>query len=265
MIYRKRGTAIRWENGTRIRVTECGWAREGELFECAPDVAAPPPPPLADLPPPPSPDLPRGVALERFIVSRGIAEHEYGGARWTEETDRVHVALTRGALRVLFDATSAQLGEVAAIADALARASGQEGPAPPRLRLARNVTAAVLPALVGVAPPNVRLLQTAGRIDGYGRRVAEETVHFYRPSYRLRPVQMPFDLRLECDVTEIEEDRPLAVALLGPVESLVAPLLIRHGERVWPARVAIHRIDAVSGDRRWYPYGAGSFGAEMML
>ena len=38
MIYRKRGSVVRWENGTVIRVTESGVAiEEGERFECHPD------------------------------------------------------------------------------------------------------------------------------------------------------------------------------------------------------------------------------------
>ncbi|HEX7828818.1 MAG TPA: hypothetical protein VF787_04150 [Thermoanaerobaculia bacterium] len=263
MIYRKHGRSIRWENGTLIRVSESGWAREeGTLFECGPlgEVLRP-----IDEPESFTPAIPTGVNVERLIVTRGIAEHEYGDARWSEETSRVHVALTRGPLRAIIDSTLEQTGDIATIADALARAEFEERAAPPRLRLAPNVTAALLPALMGVEPPNVRLVQTAGAIDGYGQRVEEDTITFYRPSYRVRPVRMPFDLRLECDVTEIERDRPVAIALLAPVESLVLSVLIRDGERVYPARVRVSRIDAVSNERVWYPYGAGSFGAELML
>jgi hypothetical protein len=264
MIYRKRGHTIRWENGTLIRVTESGWARESaEHFECGPlnepvtiaiDELAP-----IDL------RVPDNVAIERFIVTRGIAQHEYGDARWSEETNRVHLALTRGPLRVLIDSTIEQIGEVDAIADALARTELEERTPPSRLRLAPNVTAALLPLLFGIAPPNVRLLQSAGSTDAYGQRVEEQTINFYRPSYRMRPLRMPFDLRLECAVTEIEHDQPVAIALLGPVESLVLPVLIRDADGVYPARVRVSRIDAVATARSWYPYGAGSFGAELML
>jgi hypothetical protein len=267
MIYRKRGVSVRWENGTRIRVAESGWAREdGDFFECGPesvqrsDLIA-----MEDFESRQAmivlPELPRGVAVERCIVTHGFAEHEYGDARWAEETHRIHVSLTRGAFRVLIDREE----DIAPIADALSRAERNERQPPPRLRLAPNVTAAVLPVLTGVAPPNVRVVQTAGRIDGYGQGVEETSIHFFRPSYRVRPVRMPFDLRLECEVTAIEEDRPVAVALLAPVESLLLDVLVRDGERVYPARVPVHRIDAVSSRRIWYPYAAGSFGAELML
>lgn len=268
MIYRKHGRSIRWENGTLVRVTECGWAREsGPLFECGPlnepasAVEEPSLEPLDEL----QPELPRGVMLERFIVTRGIADHEYGDVRWRDATDRVHVSLTRGSLRVTFDGTIDRLADVALIAETLAIAQMTEDAPPPRLRLAPNVTAALLPALIDVAPPNVGLVQTAGGVDGYGRPIEEESVNFYRPSYRVRPMRMPFNLRLECDVTEIEPDRPRAVALLGPIEGLVAPVLVRDRHRAWPARVRPVRIDAVARDRVWYPYGAGSFGAELML
>jgi len=69
---------------------------------------------------------------------------------------------------------------------------------------------------------------------------------------------------IECDVTEIESDRPVAVALLAPVSSVLR-VLIDDGKRAYPSTVRIARIDAVSNERTWYPYGAGSFGAEMML
>ncbi|HEX2832711.1 MAG TPA: hypothetical protein VHW00_06830 [Thermoanaerobaculia bacterium] len=266
MIYRKRGRSVRWENGTLIRVSENGWAREeGDFFECGPlrddSVAERGAFAMAEDLPPRAWTFDPEIRVERRIVTHGIAEHEYGEARWTEETHRVHIALTRGALRVLIDREE----DVAPIADALARATHDEREPPPRLRLAPNVTAALLPLLFDVAPPNVRLVQSAGAIDAYGNRVGETSVHFYRPSYRVRPVRAPFDLRLECDVTEIERDRPLAVALLGPIRSLVLPVLIRDGARVYPSRVRLHRIDAVSSERIWYPYGAGSFGAELML
>jgi hypothetical protein len=265
MIYRKRGSTIRWENGVRIRVSESGWAREvGNLFECAPLDEALPQFAL-DEESPRLPALPSSVEVERFVYSRGIASHEYGDARWTESSERAHVALVRGSLRVLLDCTGDQLGELARIAQALALASPVEEEAPRRLRLAPNVTAALLPVLYGIAPPNVRLVQTAGATDGYGQHVTEEGLHYYRPSYRVRPEILPFDLRLVCDVTEIEADQPIAEALLEPATSHELAVLVREGARAYPARIRVTRIDAVSDQRVWYPYGAGSFGAEMML
>lgn len=259
MIYRKRGSTLRYEHGTLVRVAECGIAREeGERFECFPDPDATPPPFPESL------DVP-DVACERLIVTRGIAEHECDGRTWREETVRVHASLTKGRVRALIDSTT--FDEVRAIADALQRVEAERD-APPRLRLAPNVTAALLPALAGVAPPNVRLVQTAGGVDGYGNPLVEtdrDWPNFYRPSYRVRPVRMPLDLRLECDASEIDEARPRAIALLAPVDLQALRMLIADGNHVYPTTVRVTRIDAVSDVRTWYPYGGGSFGAELML
>ena len=186
---------------------------------------------------------------------------------WIEHTQRIHLSLIRARTRALLDLGSFDVSGIARVADALTRLEDIERDPPPRLRLAPNVTAALLPTLAGIAPPNVRLVQTATGVDGYGAPIVEATESWpnaYRPSYRVRPVRMPMHLRLECDVTEIERDRPVAVALLAPVSSVLR-VLIDDGTRAWPSTVRITRIDAVSGERSWYPYGGGSFGAEMML
>ncbi|HEV7243210.1 MAG TPA: hypothetical protein VGQ36_28545 [Thermoanaerobaculia bacterium] len=267
MIYRKRGVVARWENGTLIRVTESGVAmEEGEYFECRPEsssrrvvessrvleVARA----LRDLP------------TERLIVTHGVAEHECEGRTWRDETDRIHLSLVNGRLRALVDSTAGRLDDIFTIADALARAEQTERDAPTRLRLAANVTAALLPHLAGRAPSNVRVVQTAGGVDGYGHDIVNAADHwpnFYRPSYRVRPVRMPFNLRLECDQTEIDRDRPIAVALLAAIDDLALRVLVIDGARVYPTRVNVTAISAVAKEREWYPYGAGVFGAEVML
>lgn len=274
--YRKTGRVVRWEHGTLIRVRESGWAAEdGELFRCMPyrdDDAA-------------SPDIEdtwvlnavaavnRGgqailpVHIERLIVSHGIAEHRCGDRAWRDETKRIHLSMVRGNRRALVDL--AELDDsIARIADALARCETNDRAAPPRLRLAPNVAAALIPSLIGLAPPNVEILQAAGGVDGKGFPIEEargDWPNWYRPSYRVRPVRMPLNLRVQCDVTEIEADRPIAVALLAPPDGLVLRVLIEDGDRVYASAVRVTRIDAVSRTTKWYPYGAGSFGAEMML
>lgn len=270
--YRKRGKVVRWENGILIRVSESGWAREtGDMFECAPlsgarsaedgdDLAFSLP--LSALRPPPP------VHIERLLLTHGIAHHEYGDKRWSEETRRLHLSLVRERMRVLVDQATFATDDIAHIAAVFARAETTEREPPPRVCLAPRVTAALLPSLIGLAPPNVRLLQTAGGIDGRGEPVAEahqEWPNWYRPSYRVRPVRMPLDLRLECEVTDIERDRPRAIALMAPPDRLTVRVLIEDGRRAYPSTVRINRIDAVAAERVWYPYGGGSFGAEMML
>jgi len=277
MIYRKRGHTIRWEHGTAIEVTESGVAwEEGERFICEP--ASVPAATrvqlrgaLAGFAGSQSGDevtaLHAGVTVERWIAVEGVAEHEYGDRTWNEQTQRLHVALTHKRERALIDQASFDTTHIHRVAAALAR-SEEEREAPPRLRLAANITAALLPPLLELAPPNVRILQTAGGIDGKGEDIVEATEdwpNWYRPSYRIRPVKAPLNLRLECSVTEIDPSRPVAIALLAPVAGLTLRVLVEEGERAYPATVRVTRIDAVSNERTWYPYGAGSFGAEMML
>jgi hypothetical protein len=271
MIYRKRGSVVRWENGTLVRVAERGIAIEKEdRFECRPEDRG-------DVPELDESrvleavravrDAVGGVTIERLIVSDGVAEHEYGDAQWRDETQRIHLSLVHRHMRALLDLGTFDVEDVARVASVLGRAEDMERAAPPRLRLAPNVTAALLPSLVGLVPPNVRLVQSAVGVDGYGRPVVEATgpwPNAYRPSYRVRPLRMPLQLRLECDVAQIERDRPIAVALLAPVTNVLR-VLVDDGERAYPSTVRMARIDAVSDARRWYPYGGGSFGAEMML
>ena len=287
MIYRKQGIVERWENGTHIEVRESGIAIESDdLFECKPDsswgrplagrTAGSLPAVVAEI----QSMIPDGVAIERLILSRGVAHHEYGETQWREETERVHASLVRG-VRVLVDLGAfpgsrphhGQTNEIESIANALSRLDVRVNEQPPRLRLAPNVTAALIPLLIDLAPPNVRLVQTAGGVDGRGNPIVEATAdwpNWYRPSYRTRPVRMPLNVRMECDVTEIERERPIAVALLASVRDaasrgLSLRVLVDDGEKAWPATVRVARIDAVAGERTWYPYGGGSFGAEMML
>jgi hypothetical protein len=162
-----------------------------------------------------------------------------------------------GKLRALVDQATFDTTLIEHIAAALANAE-PEREAPRHLRLAPNVTAALLPHL-----PDTR--QTAGGIDGYGNPITDTSVNFYRPSYRMRPVHMPFNLRLEHHATAIDEDLPRAIALLAPVDGPELRVLIEDKASVYPSTIRVGKIEAVAEERAWYPYGAGSFGAEMML
>lgn len=270
MIYRKRGVTERWESGTLLEVRESGIAIEGEVFQCYPEGTPSGLQARGGLPGVArqfEEVIPSGVSVERLILTQGVAEHEYEGRVWREESVRVHLSLTRARVRALLDLASFDCAQAASIAEALTRLTA-ERPAPASLRLAPNVTAAILPLLAGAAPPNVRVVQTAWGIDGRGNPVAEATgdwPNWYRPSYRLRPVRMPLHLRIECDEEEIDLQRPVAVALLAPASSLTVRVLVDDGKDVYPATVRVSRIASVAAGRTWYPYGGGSFGAEMML
>jgi hypothetical protein len=271
MIYRKRGRVARWEHGTLVLIDEAGVAMEERgVFEAFPqdrhgelhfepddlgNVAA---------------EITRIAKPERLVVTHGIAEHEANGVTWTAETRRVHVSIARNGFRALVDQANFDIAEITRIAEAMNRA-GAERDAPPRIRLAPNVAAALLPQLVGIAPPNVMLWQTGGGRDGDGIPVEDVPVvappwpNVFRPSYRIRPVRMPLDLRLECDVDVIDRDLPQAIAVLSPVHWTTLRVLVVDRTSAYPATIRVVRIDAVSRDRTWYPYGGGAFGSEIML
>ena len=255
-IYRKRGHVVRWENGTLVRVSESGIAIEdGELFTCKPehrDALALNEQVLETV------NAIRAIdmTIERLIVSHGIAEHEFGERTWSEETRRVHLSIVNGRIRALIDS----FDDVERVANALKRADQQEREAPKHLVLAPNVSAAL-------SLPNVE--QVAGGIDGKGNDIVdaknEPWPNWYRPSYRVRPIRMPLNLRLRHDKTAIDPDLPRAVALLAPPDGLTVRVLIEDGARVYPGTVRVGKIEAVSENVIWYPYAGGSFGAEMML
>ena len=277
MIYRKRGSVLRWENGARIRVDERGMAHETEdTFFCEPDPASAPLPPFT-----PS-DLDATAALVRFVAAQvsverlllveGVAAHEYDDVQWEERTTRMHVALTHASLRVLLDLASFDVEAVERTADALLRVDLAETRVPDRIRTAPAVTAALLPILAGSAWPGARVVQTAGGRDGRGRPVIEaerDWPNWYRPSYRVRPVRVPMNLRIEPQGGAIDATLPSAVALLGPpagrAPELLLHVLLDDGTRTWPARVPLRKLLAATPPDGWYPYGAGSFGAEMVF
>jgi hypothetical protein len=272
-VYRKFGRAVRYENGTTIRVDEAGEAIEdAQTFACRPIARS------VQLPEIDGTAIEKTVsqiqsivraplAIERLIVSEGVAEHEFEGRRWRDATRRIHLAMTFRQLRALIDLGDFVLDDVRLIATALSRAEDRIH-TESQMRLAPNVSAALLPALINIAPPNIQLMQTAGGVDGKGLPIGKSTgrwPNWYRPSYRGRPIRAPFSLRATCDVKDIDEDLPRAIALLAPVERLTLHVLCVHRDAVFPATVRIARIDAISDATRWYPYGAGSFGAELML
>ncbi|HET7433095.1 MAG TPA: hypothetical protein VFN10_00135 [Thermoanaerobaculia bacterium] len=272
MTYRKHGRTARWENGTLIRIEEHGVALEDAdgVFTCQPEPAR-----ASQNDPWQSDDL-ESIAkqlaplnIERLILAHGVAEHQCEGRTWRDETRRLHLSLTRERMRVLIDLATFDLEHVRHIAEALQRAELAEREPPARLRLAPPVTAALLPSLLGIAPPNVRIVQPAGGVDGKGlpieRADGEPWPNWYRPSYRVRPMRTALNIAAECAVTEIDEGRPRAIALLAPPDALTLHVLVEDGARVYPTSVRVARIDAVAHAGEWYPYGAGSFGAEMML
>jgi hypothetical protein len=275
-MYRKFGRTIRYENGFVVRSEEAGEATgDGETFACRPiahsvDLAQINSAPLEHAVREIESMIVPPLAIERLVVSEGIAEQHFGQRRWRETTRRIHLSIACRSVRALVDLGDFDLDDIRTIAEALPGLSDERG-TPPRITLAPNVAAALLPSLVGVAPPNVQLWQSAGGFDGNGEPIDVHPItappwpNVYRPSYRSRPVRAPFHLRATCDVTAIEDQLPRAIALLAPPSGLALRVLCVDGEDVFPATVRVTRIDAIGSAARWYPYGAGSFGSELML
>jgi len=285
-VYRKRGRTLRYERGlfgeALIRVAEAGEAwEEGPRFGASPLGDDDEPLPEVD-----DKDLSDAVAaierltrppliLERLIVTEGNAEHEFDGRRWSDSMRRLHVSIVRKAIRVLFDCGDFDLRELRVAAEHLALAEREEEEAPPLIRLAPHVAAALVPALAGHRLPGMALRQLGGGVDGKGQPVDEIALgappwpNWYRPSYRARPQRMPMNAAVEADVAEMEEDVPRAVALLAPLlataDGLRLRVLCARGEKIHPVTIHVARVIGVAGARRWYPYGAGVFGVEMMV
>jgi hypothetical protein len=275
-VYRKWGRVIRYENGTTIRVDETGEAFEKDgVFQSGP-VESDPAQTRVSVPHLSRTDVDsyvaqtllsvRPAAIERMIISAGIAQHETNGVTWTEESRRAHISLTNPPLRALIDLVSFEVAIVSTIAEALARA-GASREAPKRVRLAPNVAAALLPSLIG----EIAMEQSGGGFDGKGQAIETRAVttdsppNWYRPSYAVRPVRAWLNLRA-LPFGSVDKSAPLAVALLAPVEGTILRVLCVDGDDVFPAMLDASRIAAISRDEPiWYPYAAGSFGVEMML
>ena len=274
MTYRKWGRTIRYENGTIVRVEETGEAvEEGGEFRAYPH------PPFGHLLPlarekdagaalgEVSASLFRsageggrrpgeGVAIERIVLTHGVAIHETNGITWTERTRRLHVAVIKPPFRMLLDQASFDIDE--ALLELFARIESRREP-PPRMTLAPRVSAAILHSLA------ISLAQRAGEHpDGKGqpvesRPVEGEPPNWYRPSYRVRPLRAWFNL-MALPFGKLDDAVPRAVARLDGGD-----ILCVDGDRVFATPLPPGRIAAAGGAEEWYPFGAGVWGADMLL
>lgn len=97
------------------------------------------------------------------------------------------------------------------------------------------------------------------RVDG------EAPPNWYRPSYRVRPIRAAMNIAAVSGSSGIDRDVPVALALLDSAGGRALRVLVDDGRAVYPCAIPDRPIRAVAPERTWYPYGAGSFGAEMML
>jgi hypothetical protein len=203
-----------------------------------------------------------GLMLERLFVSQGAVAHRFNETHWSESLRRVHLSIARPPLRAIFDFADFQFDAVRRAADALRRA-GKERKPPKRMRLAEHIGAALLPFLP------IAKIQSPAPHDGKGAPIVEtlaegEATNWFRPSYRVRPRRAWFHLRV-APFGEIDPDLPVAVALLAPVSRAAIQVLCVDGRAAYPVSMPLRPILAAKATQTWYPYGAGAFGAELML
>jgi hypothetical protein len=58
---------------------------------------------------------------------------------------------------------------------------------------------------------------------------------------------------------------PEAIALLAPVTGKTLHVLCHHQNAFFPTTLTVNKVLAVNPTTRWYPYAAGSFGAELLV
>ena len=274
MIYRKRGAAVRWENGELLQISECGIAEEREgAFFCRPDGQSriePPPSHQAESVAASILKLVREpVKVERLIVTEGVAEHEIGSRTWLERTSRIHLSLVRDTVRVALDASSVE-SSIGLVCDSLSRLTGKRT-AVSQLRVAPHVTAALIPLMTAVPVKGARLIQTAGGIDGRALEIVEHRVeqqpwpNWYRPSYRARPVRAPLNVRLEPAGSIADQSLPLAVAVLAASPDLKVRLLVDDDLRSSIIEGRLAAVTFAGPPDVWFPHGAGVFGADAVI
>ena len=267
--YRKRGRSIRREGAYRLIVDEAGEALQDDrgVFRARPlDEELALPAPDSDAVDAMAREIDAIVeaplSIERVIISEGVVEHEIGEVRWRENVRRIHLSITHAPMRVLINLAEFRTTAIRRTAEALARA-GRERRAPKRLRLSDAVGAALLPLL------DIAKVQGPALHDGNGQPIDERAVegpppNWFRPSYRIPPRREWFHLRA-VPFGAIDPGVPVAVALLAsPAGGRVRVLCVDRGA-AYPAIVELGHVTAARPTATWYPYGAGAFGAEIML
>ena len=264
--YRKWGRTVRFERDSVVHATERGEAIEdGARFHARPlndDIEIPD---VAE-------DVEAfakkirsliDVQIERLIVTAGVTEHDFEGIRWRETSARVHIDINNGHQRTKLDLggntlADIRLDDVRISARALAHVSGQREQ-PESCVIAPHVSAVLLPIM------GLKLMQTSRGRDGKGAEIEELVLdhppfpNWFRPSYRVRPVRMPFHMRVD-DFGTIPANAPRIVALLS-----AGQVLCDDGASVFAMTIRIDQVKAAGPPAGWYPHLAGTFGHEILL
>ncbi|HYS56271.1 MAG TPA: hypothetical protein VER58_21130 [Thermoanaerobaculia bacterium] len=267
-LYRKWGRSVRREGQHLLFVDEAGEATESHgIFRTralgdALDLADPDSKRVEAAAAEIESMVERPLMIERLFVNEGVVAHQFGEVRWRENIRRVHLSIARPPLRAIFDFAEFRFDALRRVLPALMRAGKERKPAR-RIRVAEHVGAALLP-LTAIAK-----LQSTAPHDGKGEPIREqlaehEPPNWFRPSYRVRPRKAWFHLRV-APFGAIDEDVPEAVALLAPVSRREIRALCVDGGAAYPVTLPLRPIIAAWPTATWYPFGAGAFGAELML
>ena len=267
-IYRKWGKSVRREGQRLVMVDEAGEAVEADgIFRTRAlgedlDLHAPDGDAVEQAAREIESNVPAPLSIERLLVSEGAVRHQFGDRIWNERARRVHVSVAVGTLRAIFDLAEFRFEILRSGIAALSRV-GKERKPPKRVRLAEHIGAALL-----AFAPIAKLQSTAPR-DGKGEPILErlavhEPPNWFRPSYRIRPRRAWFHLRV-APFGVIESEVAEAVALLAPVSPREIRVLCVDGRAVYSTTIPMRPILAARPTPTWYPYGAGAFGAELML
>jgi hypothetical protein len=236
---------------------------------------------------------------------------------WREETARLHLALANRSSRVRgavdrggVTGSDRWLEEIRRIAGTLERAGPRPVITRGQILLDPAITAAILSAIVlsgGPLPTDPALIQIPRERerDGRGRLVEVRAIGgagsqfagagaasqqegltetaairpwpSYRPSYRSRPVRLPFGVDLARETADaVAAVEAKGVALCGEIEitrrSVRLPLLVEDGGgRVGESIVELrreqldHAIVAVGRERTWYPFLGGVWGRSLLI
>lgn len=265
-LYRKWGRSVRFEGGRLVRVDEAGEATDdGGVFRTRPiDGPIALKAPDADAVAAAARQIEaivKPLIVERLFVSEANLVHDCDGVQWRERHRRVHLSIARPPIRALVDLADFDFSLLHRIIEALGRAGGERD-APRRMRVAAHVGAALLPFV------SMTKIQMPAPRDGKGRAIGERVVrgdppNWFRPSYRLPPRRAWMHVRAE-EFGEIDETLPVAIALLAQPGQRDRVLCV-DGQRVFPTLITSGRAIAARPTNTWFPYAAGTFGAELVI
>ena len=287
-LYRKAGQTLRAEFSRGrlafLRVSERGLAIEHNgLFESRQEpsevtVEAPGDTTVSGI----ANDLKGDPAVERFTILRGSAIHSIeGGNQWSERFGRIHLSMVNREhrVRVMLDLGGESLDHVDMPLIDLVRTALQqpfvEEPPPFRaVRLLPHVAAALISASDSLAEQSTH---PAFRFDGDGQEIRPAGFppwpNRFRPSYRARPIPMPFHLRMRPRGADSSVE-VTALAISDPFrrlgDTVAGTVLCSTSRNVFVASLVLEtnfekRIRYVSDKMTWFPYRAGVWGSEMIV